>query len=68
MSFLTIREDALRKVLHEYGKHYHQKRNHQGKGNELLMPLPSQEIVKTRSIHTRERLGGLLKFYYREAP
>jgi hypothetical protein len=56
-------EDALRKVLNEYGTHYHQERNHQGKGNELLISLPSQEALGTSSIRTRERLGGLLKFY-----
>ena len=60
-------EDALRKVLNEYGPHYHQERNHQGRGNELLLPLESQAGVDTQSIHTRERLGGLLKFYSREA-
>jgi transposase InsO family protein len=60
-------EDALRQVLKDYDTHYHQERNHQGRDNELLIPLPSQECVETHSIHTRERLGGLLKFYYREA-
>ena len=60
-------EDALRQVLNEYDTHYHQERNHQGRSNELLMPLASQEALGTQSIRTRERLGGLLKFYYREA-
>jgi transposase InsO family protein len=60
-------EGALRKVLNEYGTHYHQERNHQGRSNELLMPLASQEALGTQSIRTRERLGGLLKFYSREA-
>ena len=56
-------EDALRKVLNEYGTHYHQERNHQGRDNELLSPLPSQEALGTQSIRTWERLGGLLRFY-----
>ncbi len=60
-------EGALRQVLNEYGAHYHQERNHQGRGNELLMPLASQEALGTTSIRSRERLGGLLKYYYREA-
>jgi len=60
-------EDALRQVLKDYDTHYHQERNHQGRDNELLIPLPSQEALGTSSIRTRERLGGLLKFYYREA-
>lgn len=37
-----IGEDALRQVFKEYDVHYHQERNHQGKDNELLMPLGSQ--------------------------
>ncbi len=46
----------------------HQKeRHHQGKGNGLLMPLASQEALGTQSIRTRERLGGLMKYYSREA-
>ncbi len=60
-------EGALRQVLNEYGAHYHHERNHQGRGNELLMPLASQEALGTTSIRSRERLGGLLKYYYREA-
>ena len=60
-------EDALRQVLKEYDTHYHQERNHQGKGNELLMPLASQDVLDTQAIRPRERLGGLLKYYYREA-
>ncbi len=59
-------EGALRQVLNEYGAHYHHERNHQGRGNELLMPLASQEALGTTSIRSRERLGGLLKYYYRE--
>ena len=60
-------EDALRKVLHEYGTYYHQERPHQGKGNELLLPRPRKEDWKTNPIRSRERLGGLLKYYHREA-
>ncbi len=39
---------------------------HQGKGNGLLAPLASQEALGTTSIRTRERLGALLKFSFRE--
>jgi hypothetical protein len=60
-------EGALRQVLKEYGMHYHHERHHQGRGNELLMPLASQEALGTTSIHARERVGGLLKDDYREA-
>jgi len=38
-----------------------------GKRHMLMMPLVSQEALWTQSIRTRERLGGLLKFYSRKA-
>ena len=60
-------EDALRRALKEYDTHYHKERNHQGKGNELLMPGARKEGWNTNPIHSRERLGGLLKYYSREA-
>ena len=41
--------------------------HHQGQCNEYLRPLTSQEDVGTTLILARERLGGLLKYYYREA-
>jgi hypothetical protein len=31
-------EASLRHTLQEYVEHYHQERNHQGKGNVLLFP------------------------------
>ncbi len=68
LSRLTLfGEDALRQVLQEYSTHYHQKPNHQGEGNEVLMPLASQADLGTQSIRTRERLGGLLKYYHHKA-
>lgn len=60
-------EDALRQVLNEYGSHYHQKRYHQGKGNALLMPRTREDGWNTNPIRSRERLGGLPKYYSREA-
>lgn len=60
-------ERALRYALKEYTIHYHEERNHQGKGNLLLMS-PSSHVGKREGpIHCQERLGGLLKYYYREA-
>ena len=38
---------------------------HQGLGNELIAPQTSS--TGSGPVHCRERLGGLLKFYYREA-
>ena len=56
-------EASLRHVLNEYVDHYHQERNHQGKGNVLLFPTASEDLERKGSIHCRERLGGLLKYY-----
>ena len=47
--------------------HYHRERNHQGKGNVLLFPLPRAVGEDDSPIQCRERLGGLLKYYAREA-
>jgi transposase InsO family protein len=60
-------EAALRHVLHEYVAHYHHERNHQGKGNMVLFPTMSQATARQDSVQCRERLGGLLKYYEREA-
>ena len=46
--------------------HYHLERNHQGLDNELLTPLSANSNAEG-SIQCRERLGGTLKFYYRDA-
>jgi hypothetical protein len=61
-------EASLRRVLSEYLVHFHQERNHQGKGNVLLFPLNRQSAPSSeRTVRCRERLGGLLKYYHREA-
>jgi transposase InsO family protein len=60
-------EAALCRALNEYLAHYHHERNHQGKGNVLLFPAASQDLERKGSIQCHERLGGLLKYYTREA-
>ena len=60
-------EASLRHVLQEYEAHYHAERNHQGKGNVLLFPLCGQGNKGEGPIPCRERLGGLLKYYYHDA-
>jgi len=61
---VLLGEGPLQRSLTEYTAHYHLERNHQGKDNQLLTPLVEQ---KSRTIHCRQRLGGLLKFYARAA-
>ena len=60
-------EGSLRHVLNEYVEHYHHERNHQGKDNVRLFPSSSQGKKCQGPIQCRERLGGLLKYYEREA-
>jgi hypothetical protein len=60
-------EAALYRALNEYIAHYHHERNHQGKGKVILFPSVSQDTVHEGPIRCRERLGGLLKYYEREA-
>lgn len=57
-------ESSLRRAITEYLDHYHHERNHQGKRNLLLFPIPPQHRNRAReALRCHERLGGLLKFY-----
>ena len=60
-------EASLRHALTQYVEHFHHERNHQGKGNVLLFPPVNQNPAREGSIRCPERLGGLLKYYVREA-
>jgi putative transposase len=60
-------ERALQHALTEYVTHFHQERPHQGKGNLVLMSAPAAGRQRAGSIQYSERLGGLLKYYQREA-
>jgi transposase InsO family protein len=62
-------ERSLRRALQQYLAHYHEERNHQGKQNRLLFPLPNRGVSGDNRIigRPKERLGGLLKYYEREA-
>ena len=61
-------EASLRRTLREYLVHYHVERNHQGKDNVLLFPATTKAMNHDDgSVGCKERLGGLLKYYHREA-
>jgi len=57
---------SLRRALREYVAHFRSERNHQGVGNRLLEPCATGNSTDG-PFHCRERLGGMLNFYYREA-
>ncbi len=59
-------EAALRRAISEYVAHYHEERNHQGLGNELIDPAVDSQSA-SGPVECRKRLGGLLKFYRRRA-
>jgi len=59
-------ESSLRRALQQYEVHYHEKRNHQGKGNTLLFPSQTSPVGRVQgSVQCLDRLGGMLKYYYR---
>jgi transposase InsO family protein len=62
---VLLGEPHLRAAVRAFMHHYHEERPHQGLGNQLLAPQTT--VIGTGPIECRERLGGLLKFYYREA-
>ena len=57
-------ESSLRRAVHAYLDHYHTERPHQGIGNEVIH---RRDRVAEGEVCCRERLGGLLKHYYRAA-
>jgi len=64
---ILVGESSLRRALRQYLLHYHEERNHQGKENRILFPFQTKARRKEGAVRCRERLGGLLKYYEREA-
>jgi putative transposase len=72
--FLILGENHLRHVVAEYVARYNGERPHQARGN---VPLPAARAedagephslpLPTGRVRCRERLGGLLRHYYRSA-
>lgn len=60
---LVFDEQALWRAVMEYARHYHGERNHQALGNTIPFP---EGIASDGEIDCRERLGGVLKYYYRK--
>jgi transposase InsO family protein len=62
---VPLGERHLRKTLHEFATHYHCERNHQGLANELI-DRPDA-LRPTGAVRRRQRVGGILSYYYRSA-
>ena len=63
---VPLGEAHVRQLVHEFVEHDHHERNHQGRDNQLLQ-RPPPPVNPDADVERRERLGGLLSFYYREA-
>jgi transposase InsO family protein len=63
---VPLGEGHLRAAMRSFVDHYHEERPHQGLGNALIAD-PKATVVGRGSVRCHERLGGLLKFYYRTA-
>jgi len=62
---LILNARHLERTLTDFIDHYHEERPHQGLGNEFITPPPT--VISAGPLKCRERLGGLLKFYFRDA-
>ena len=62
---VPLGERHLRAAVRAFVQHDHEERPHQGLGNELIAPKTTS--IGTGPVTCRARLGGVLKFYYREA-
>jgi transposase InsO family protein len=58
-------EGSLRTAIREYLAHYHVERHHQGLDNRLIRP--NAEWKSNGVVHRKQRLGGTLSFYHRDA-
>jgi putative transposase len=59
-------EGSLRAAIQNFVEHYHGERNHQGPGNLLISPEPGH-LSNSGEVQRRQRLGGMLNYYYRTA-
>ena len=67
--FVIFGERHLRHILREFVVHYLMERFHQGLGGQLIVPrqVSENDNSVTGAIRCRSCLGGLLKYYSREA-
>ncbi len=57
---------SLERALKQFVAHYHLERNHQGLENRII-DSGAEVGREIGEIQCRERLGGMLRYYYREA-
>jgi transposase InsO family protein len=59
-------ESSLRQAVRQFLEYYHAERNHQGLGNRLIK-AGGEVGRRAGEVHCRQRLGGVLRYYYRSA-
>ena len=59
-------ESTLKRAVQEYVAHFHAERPHQGLENRIIQP-EVECWKRAGEVRCRKRLGGLLRYYYREA-
>jgi putative transposase len=62
---ILIGEGSLRRAVDQFCDHYHRERNHQGLENNIIEPEFGSDVEG--EVTCRERLGGLLRYYHRDA-
>ena len=60
-------ERSLRHTCTQFLRHYHHERPHQGLAGKLITRVHDRIDDDTRPVQVKERAGGLLKYYYRDA-
>ncbi len=76
--FIVFGQQHMDILVSELVEHYHEERPHQGMDNDVLVAAepatakakdkkPPPDVVPVSQIACRERLGGVLKHYYRKA-
>ncbi|HET8938920.1 MAG TPA: integrase core domain-containing protein [Polyangiales bacterium] len=63
---IPLGERHLHKLVFEFVAHYHAERNHQSLGNNLIAPR-NENAANSGRVIRRQRLGGVLNYYHREA-
>ncbi len=61
-NLILVGNQSLEDAVSSFAQHYNRERPHQGIGNELVA---TTEITATGPVMVTERLGGVLKHYYR---
>jgi putative transposase len=63
---ILIGEGSLRRAVGEFVVHYHTERNHQSLENKIIRP-EFAAVPSAGEVHCRARMGGMLRYYYRQA-